>query len=222
MNAFISYSNANKETAHATKIALRDFGIIGFLAHEDLQVSEEWRYAIIEELKIATIFIVLLSKDFKASEWCAQEVGYIVSRPDVLIIPLSLDGTVPFGFISKFQSKRVHSDDDIAGLLRDVLMKKRPRLMIPRWIKKVERAGSYRESEKIVAPLVPHFAVFTQDEVEAFLEAALGNSQVWDASLCHVDYLPAFARLHWTTMPKKLKKKFLETLELSEDEIQTP
>ena len=28
-------------------------------------------------------------KDFKASEWCAQEVGYIISRPEVLVIPPS-------------------------------------------------------------------------------------------------------------------------------------
>ncbi|WP_414665126.1 toll/interleukin-1 receptor domain-containing protein [Horticoccus sp. 23ND18S-11] len=220
MDTFISYSSADKEAANVTKVALRDFGLTGFLAHEDLSVSEEWRDEIIERLKTATVFVALLSKHFKASEWCAQEVGFIVSRPDVLIMPLSLDGTVPFGFIAKLQSKRVHNDDDIPKLLRDVIFKKRPRLMIPRWIKKVEEAGSWRGAEAIVKPLVPYFASFTEDEAENFLVAALGNSQVWDAGDCRVDYLPAFARLHWPRLSSKTKKKFLKTLELTEDDIQ--
>jgi hypothetical protein len=221
MDAFISYSNVDKAMASITKSALLDFGLTGFLAHEDLQVSEEWRDAIIEELKSVTIFVALLSKDFKASEWCAQEVGYIVSRPDVLIIPLSLDATVAFGFISNLQSKRVRKEESIPEILRDVLLKKRPRLMIPRWIKKVASAGSYRGAEAIVAPLVPYFSIFTQDEIEIFLTAALGNSQVWDAGLCRLEYLPAFARQHWAKIPRGLKKEFLDTLDLTEDEIQT-
>lgn len=221
MDAFISYSNSDRKMARATKSALEDFGIKGFLAHEDLQVSEEWRDSIIEELKTAKIFVTLLSANFKASEWCAQEVGYIISRPDVLIIPLSLDGTVPFGFISKLQSKRVRVADDVPIILRDVLLKKRPRLAIPLWIKKVEEAGSYRGAEAIVAPLVPHFAAFTPKEAEDFLVAALGNSQVWDAGLCRMDYLPTFARLHWTAIPKKLKKEFLDTLSLTEKKLKS-
>jgi hypothetical protein len=52
------------------------------------------------------------------------------------------------------------------------------------------------------------------------LKAALGNSQVWDAGDCRVDYLPAFARLHWSTLSAKTKKKVLETFDLNEDDIQ--
>lgn len=221
MDAFISYSNSDRKIARETKSALEDFGITGFLAHEDLQVSEEWRDSIIEKLENAQIFVALLSKDFKASEWCAQEVGFIISRPDVLVIPLSIDGTLPFGFISKLQSKRVRVADDIPVIIQEVLLKKKPRLAIPLWIKKIEEAGSYRGAEAIVAPLVPHFDAFTGKEAEAFLVAALGNSQVWDASLCRVEYLPAFARKHWAKIPKKLKKELLEKLDTTEDAIKT-
>lgn len=219
MDAFISYSNKDRKAAHEIKAALEDFGIKGFLAHEDLQVSEEWRDAIIEKLGTARIFIALLSADFKASEWCAQEVGFAVARPEVLIIPLSLDGTVPFGFISKLQSKRVRAAGDIPILLRDVLLKKCPRIAIPAWIKQIEEAGSYRGAEAVVAPLVSHFAAFTEDEVRGFLTAALGNSQVWDAALCKTEYLPAFARQHWSVIPKKVRRDLLTKLEMKEREI---
>ena len=221
MDAFISYSNADRKIARETKSALEDFGITSFLAHEDLRVSEEWRDSIIEQLASAQIFIALLSKNFKTSEWCAQEVGFIISRPDVLVIPLSLDGTVPYGFISKLQSKRVRAAEDIPVIIQEVFLKKKPRLAIPLWIRKVEGAGSFRGAEAIVAPLVPHFPAFTAKEVEAFLVAALGNSQVWDASLCRVEYLPAFARKHWAKIPQKLRKELLKKLDTTEAEIKT-
>jgi hypothetical protein len=219
MDAFISYSNVDRDMAHATKEALREFGIAGFLAHEDLQVSEEWRNAIIEELKVVAIFVALLSENFSASEWCAQEVGYIISRAEVLIVPLSLDGTVPGGFISTLQSKRVRSLGDVAIILRDVLFKKRPRLMIPRWIERVRNAGTWRGAEALVEPLVPYFPTFTASETRTFMEAALGNNQVWDAGLIRTTILPAFAREHWRDIPRELRARFLATLELAEDDV---
>ena len=36
-----------------------------------------------------------------------QEVGFIISRPEVVIVPLSIDGTTPPGFMSKLQSGRI-------------------------------------------------------------------------------------------------------------------
>ena len=219
MDIFISYSNADKVMAHSTKVALREFGMEGFLAHEDLQVSDDWRDAILEKLKTAPLFIALLSTHFRVSEWCAQEIGFVVSRPEVLIIPLSIDGTTPFGFISKFQSKRVNSADDIPKLLQDILLKKRPRLAIPCWIQKVMNVGSYRSAETLVKPLVPYFPSFTSEEAIDFIEAALGNSQVWDAGDCRGEYLPAFARLHWHNFQQSLKNDFLSKLELEEPEL---
>ncbi len=219
MDAFISYSSQDKLIAHATKKALTNAGFTAFLAHDDLQVSEEWRDSIIDELKVASIFVVLLSANFKVSEWCAQEVGFIVSRPEVLIIPLSLDGTVSFGFISKLQSKRIHTEDQIPEVLRDVLLKKRPRMAIPHWIKRVEKAASFRGAEAVVKPLVPYFPVFTSAEIAAFLDAALGNGQVWDAGDCRVDYLPQFARMHWSKISKKHRKGLLEKVQITKAEM---
>ncbi len=219
MDAFISYANADKKFAHATKSALRDLGFTGFLAHEDLAVSEEWRDEILVKLQSVTVLVALLSKHFKASEWCAQEVGFILSRPEVLIMPLSLDGTVSFGFMSKIQSKVVHDEIEIPDILRDALFRKRPRILIPRWIKRVAAATAWRRAEALVKPLVSHYAAFTDEEANAFLEAALGNPQVWDAGACRSEYLPEFARLHWARLSKTLRERFLETLELSEDDI---
>lgn len=103
--AFVSYSVEKKEAAGAVKACLSRFGYECFLAHEDLQVSEEWKHRILEELGAADVFVALLSKEFTESKWCDQELGFIVSRPDVLVVPLSLDGTMPYGFIEGSQEE---------------------------------------------------------------------------------------------------------------------
>lgn len=194
MQAFVSYSVEDKAMGGAVKAALEGHGFRSFLAHEDLQVSEEWKQRILEELQQVDVFVALLSKSFVASRWCAQEVGFIVSRPDVLIIPISLDGTTPYGFISHLQGIRIREEYQIASLLEEVLFRRRPRLMIPKQIDKVRRAGSYRGAEALVRPLVPHFAKFSDDEVDAFAAAAAGNREVWDAGACRDEYIPEFVR----------------------------
>lgn len=178
------------------KVSLEAHGFECFLAHDDLQVSEEWKGRILTELHQTDVFVTLLSRAFVGSKWCAQEVGVIVSRPDVLIVPLSLDGTTPYGFISHLQGTRVRDESHLAAILEEVLFRRRPRLMIPKQIEKVRAAGSFRRAEAVVKPLVPHFAQFSDGEVNAFASAAAGNSEVWDASLCRSDYIPRFVRVN--------------------------
>ena len=217
MHAFISYSTANKKWSNIVKSVLQSVGFQGFQAHEDLKLSEEWKASIIDELKKADIFVAILSKKFKQSEYCSQEVGFIISREEVLIIPLSIDGTIPYGFISHLQGVRVSNEDDVARVIPEVLLRKKPRLAIPAWIKKVEAAGSFRGAEAVVKPMVAHFPKFTDKEAVAFAEAALRNGQVWDAGLCKTEYLPAFKKSNWKHLPKALRADFSEKIGLPED-----
>lgn len=189
--AFVSYSVEKKKAGAAVKACLSEFGYECFLAHDDLRVSEEWKHRILEELALADVFVALLSKEFLASKWCGQELGFILSRPDVLVVPLSLDGTTPYGFIEHLQGMKVNKGT-LASILEEVLYRKRPRQMIPAQIARVRSAGSYRGAEALVRPLVPHFGRFTTEEVDAFARAAAGNSEVWDAGRCASEYIPAF------------------------------
>jgi TIR domain-containing protein len=171
--AFVSYSVEKKIAGGAVKECLGRFGYECFLAHEDLHVSEEWKHRILEELGTADVFVALLSKEFMASKWCGQELGFIVSRPAVLVVPLSLDGTMPYGFIEHLQGIRVDGVN-LAAVLEEVLYRKRPRQMIPAQIERVRSAGSFRGAEAVVRPLMPHFAQFTDQEVDDFARAAAG------------------------------------------------
>ena len=210
MRAFISYSVAEKQFGGAVKQALENLGVECFLAHEDLRVSEVWKARIIQELREADIFVAVLSAKFKASEWCDLELGFIVSRPEaeVVIVPLSIDNTIPYGFISHLQGQRVSDESAIPGIIEDLLYRNRPRDMIPIQIGRVQRAGSFRGAEAAVRPLVPHFKIFNEQEAANFASAAVNNYEVWDAGLCRSEYLPKFLAANDKKIPDALKKNW--------------
>lgn len=180
----------------AAKAALLSHGFDSFLAHDDLQVSDEWKDRILLELQRVDVFVALLSSEFVKSKWCAQEVGVIVTRPQVLIIPISLDGTMPYGFISHLQATWVRGADQFSSTLGEVLLRRRPRLMIPRQIEKIRSATSFRHAEAIVRPLVMHFASFEDAEVNMFVSAVAENRKVWDAGLCRDEFIPEFVQVN--------------------------
>lgn len=193
-NAFISYSHLDRQYGAQTKTVLAEFGIESFLAHDDLEVSEEWQKRILVELKRCDLFVPLLSQNFVASKWAPQETGFIISRPEVVITPLSIDGTTPFGFLSHLQSRRIPQEGLTREFLIEPLVNKIPRTALPALIRIAGAAKSFREAEAKMADLVRFFPRFTAQEAQALAEAAVENGQIWSAGLCRIDYLPEFIR----------------------------
>jgi hypothetical protein len=193
-SAFISYSHEDRKYGAQAKSVLADVGIEAFLAHDDLHVSDEWRKRIIEELNRCDLFVPLLSKNFLASKWAPQEVGFIISRPEVAIAPISLDGTTPFGFISHVQSRKITKDGITLELLVDPLAGLIPRKILPGLIRVASNAGSFRFAEARMAPLVPYFPKLRREEAQALAEASVSNGQIWSANLCRTEYLPKLVR----------------------------
>lgn len=213
IRAFISYSTKDKLVGADVKRALGDFGIEGFLAHDDVRISEEWKTRILEELDRCNVFVPLLSKAFQKSDWAPQETAIAFARQTVLIIPLSLDGTIPFGFVSHLQAKKIPNGGVSRHLFQDPLLKRFPRQIIPQLIKGVERASTFRIAEGVVGPLVSIFPLFTKSEAVLFATAAARNGQVWSASLCRKEYLPAFLRRHSGNLPHRVRKALAYEIE---------
>jgi len=145
-------------------------------------------------LRRCSLFVPLLSVNFLRSLWAPQEVGFVVARsePDLIIAPLSLDGTRSFGFIAHLQSPTVPSDGITEKFLIQPLARRLPRAILPIMINRAAEAAGFRHAEELMQPLVPLFDLFTPEEAQIFAEAAVSNGQIWDALLCRSEYLPRF------------------------------
>jgi hypothetical protein len=199
--AFISYSSKDRVVAARVKDLLLEHGIECFVAHDDLQVSEEWKERILEELLACDIFVPLLSEHFRSSDWGAQEIGVISGRRGVAIVPLSIDGTVPFGFISSVQGKGIPALGPTPDLVIAPLLRKFPRLILPGMIGRVRSAGSFRGAEAAMRPLVPYFDTLTDGELISLLDAAIENNQVWSAGECRSEHLPRLIEINRSRIP---------------------
>jgi hypothetical protein len=206
VNAFISYSHEDRKYAGQTKSVLANFGIDAFLAHEDIHVSHDWRDRILQELKRCDLFVALLSERFLASKWAPQEVGFIVWRPEVRVMPISLDETVACGFISNVQSKRIDDEGVTSDFLLPALVHNFPRTTLPDLIELVKTATTFRAGEGRLERLLPYFEHLTPTETKVLAENCFKNSQIWDAAKCRDSYLPELIRIQGKNMGVKNRR----------------
>ena len=106
--AFLSYSHKDRHLAGLTKESLDSFGFDTFLAHEDLEPSDEWQKTILTRLKDCVVFLPLLTDAFTKSDWTDQETGIAVGLKKI-IVPLKVT-TTPYGFINKYQAQLIDED----------------------------------------------------------------------------------------------------------------
>ena len=102
LRVFISHVHTAKLQAAGLRQALQRYAISAFVAHEDIDTSDEWREEILRALMSMDVFVAILTSDFNSSKWTDQEAGIAVAR-DVLMIPIN-KGENPYGFLSKYQA----------------------------------------------------------------------------------------------------------------------
>ena len=207
--AFLSYQTADKSSAARVKAVLAEVKIKSFLAHEDIDVSEEWRLKILEEIRKVDLFVCLLSRQYLKSAWCLQESGIAVFRGAVPIVPLSLDGTTPPGFMSHLQSMKVAPEEISLDTLLPAFLKHDFPLAISLLIDKLRRAGSFRRAEEEFARILPYVPKMDDRQVKSLMECAAGNNQIHHASLCAREYIPALLKSHGYLL-KRQTRSFLK------------
>jgi len=123
IEVFLSYSNRDKELAGKIAKLLEEKGIDVFLAHEDIEISKEWREEILKHLRNCNFLIALLTPNFKDSTWTNQETGFAFGK-GVKIIPLIVGNTtnslIDFGFLESFQGIHIE-DNDLSKYIEKIL-----------------------------------------------------------------------------------------------------
>ena len=105
LRLFVSHRDRKKVLAHEIGDALEEYGIVSFVAHDNIAPMSEWRNEIIKALESAEAMLVLLTKDFAQSDWTNQEIGFALCR-EIPIVSVSVDGSVPPGFLGDRQAAR--------------------------------------------------------------------------------------------------------------------
>lgn len=103
---FLSHISAFKKQTALLRFALMDFGISGFVAHEDIEPTKEWLIEIEKALWSMDALAAILMPGFHESSWTDHETGIAIGR-GVLVVPIRR-GLDPYGFIGKFQGVPAH------------------------------------------------------------------------------------------------------------------
>lgn len=99
---FISHLSKYKLIASDIQKELARYGISAFVAHEDIQPTQEWVTQIESALASCDLLVALMHQDFHESNWTDQEIGFVMGRGEpVFSVRLGRD---PYGFIGKFQA----------------------------------------------------------------------------------------------------------------------
>jgi hypothetical protein len=120
---FISHSSKQSIEVGQLKAALRPYAIDGFVAHDDISPTDEWRDVIEVALRTCEAMTAYVTEDFHPSNWTDQEVGVALARA-VLVIPIR-KGATPYGFMGKYQALSGANKgaerlaQDIAGILQE-------------------------------------------------------------------------------------------------------
>ncbi|MDX6591758.1 MAG: hypothetical protein QOJ13_954 [Gaiellales bacterium] len=127
LRLFISHVHAHRAAVATLQQALESWGIDGFVAHNDIAPSAEWRDVIDTALMTCDVLVAYLTLDFHHSEWTDQEVGYAMARRR-LVIPVRVDVN-PYGLMGKYQALACPADRDpveLARLIADMLWRHPP------------------------------------------------------------------------------------------------
>ena len=101
VRVFLSHKSSVKEQTSQLKQSLARCGLAAFVAHEDIEPTQEWQREIERALFSMDALVALLTDDYHNSNWTDQEVGVAIGR-GVPVIAVRL-GTDPYGLMGKGQ-----------------------------------------------------------------------------------------------------------------------
>lgn len=118
----MSYAHDDKVLAGKVKQRLEANGLSAFLAHEDLEVSADWRVEILKHLDTCSAMIAIVTEKFTESVWTNQEVGIAIAKK-LVILPLMFEGSgFMKGFIEMYQGVTV-TENTLDTVVRSVVQR---------------------------------------------------------------------------------------------------
>lgn len=180
VRVFLSHKSSVKQKTARLKESFVRCGVAAFVAHEDIEPTQEWQREIERALFSMDALVALLSKDYHDSNWTDQEVGVAIGRGVPLIaVRLGMD---PYGLMGKGQGLGGCSWDDpnnIAIKVFHLLYKRLPdkSRLFECALSAYAASESFADSAWKVEHLLSIFESLTSDQVSRVVEAYQANGQ---------------------------------------------
>lgn len=180
VRVFLSHKATVKVETSKLKQSFAVCGVGAFVAHEDIEPTEEWHREIERALFSMDALVALLTEDYHNSNWTDQEVGVAIGR-GVPLIAVRL-GRDPYGLMGKGQGLGGCSwtnTDDIALKVFQLLFKRlsdKSRLFECA-LASYTCSKSFADSAWRIEKLLTIFRELSDAQVNSVLEAYHTNDQ---------------------------------------------
>lgn len=180
IKVFISHRDADKIEASRIQSLLSKYNISSFVAHEDIEGTEEWIKEILRALQSMDIFTTYMTKNFFDSNWTNQEIGFALGR-NVPVIPIK-NHINPEGFISILQAKPYSSENFCIDFISLLLKQKDihtglKEKTIDCIISALAEAESWDKADSIYKAF-QHVKKLTSQQLEVLIKAFNTNRQI--------------------------------------------
>lgn len=169
---FLSHKAEEKVQTAILKTQLNLYGISAFVAHEDIEPTEEWQNEIENALTTMDGFVAVLTEGFHESNWTDQEVGFAYAR-NIPMIALRM-GKDPYGFIGKFQGLRASWKTAAVEIVKILIKHER---MFSAWVKMIRECTSYDHGNKL-GELLPAIPKLSEAQIDELIAAYNDGGQV--------------------------------------------
>ena len=99
---FLTHLASHRKLAADLQEALWGYGISAFVAHNDIEPTQEWQTEIETALATCHALVAMLHPGFHESNWTDQEIGFAMGR-GIPVFSIRF-GQDPYGFIGRFQA----------------------------------------------------------------------------------------------------------------------
>ncbi len=177
---FLSHADKDKKIAKKLAYELGSYGMKIFVAHEDIKIGEKWEAILFDKIKECDLFVVLLSENFHLAKYTDHEVGiaYGLSK---FIFPIRIDDTVPYGFMSKFQAKKISPEidkDEVVKVFYSMVSKIEKGLeMMNNLIEEFCESDSFNAANNLVS-ILSQYLEFSDEQLNRIAKAFLENDQI--------------------------------------------
>ena len=208
LDTFLSHAHADRVIARKLADELKNYAFDAFVAHEDIKLGDDWESTILERIKKCDLFIAILSNNFHQAQYTDHEVG-IAHGLGKTILPLSVDDTMPYGFMAKIQAKKMSPEinaKQVSKIFKEFMPKTIETSSVDDdLIHSLISAETFRDANYYTRILSKH-TEFSDAQINLIAKGFIDNDQLTKAQMT-ASWCVGILKNNWKRIDKKLQEQ---------------